>query len=490
MAGSQRRLTVLRAEDISAAAVTIVAMVAAFCTVWRIAALFHAGANAGILSAVLVMTQSRRGAAGHDRSLAAELAVFLFVALGAAAVGWLLHHAFAAGAAVFVAVVSLSVWTRKFGGKIRRIGSLLALPLIAVLVVPARPDAPGGMPIDMLLVCIAGAAAFGWLFVLTQWAAHIGLRANVKPTAHPPIAEPQRTAQGMPASTRMAIQMAIALAAAFVIGRFAFAQHWSWIVLTVYIVCIGASSRGDVLYKGLLRLGGALGGTIAAALVQHVFVPHGAAAAVLIFAVLFAGTCLRSINYAWWAASATLVISLLQASGARPASGTLDLRLEEILIGAACAVITAWLVLPIRTEAVVRRRLSDALLAFDELAACPADVQPGERAHKRRVLDDRMARIALIAVPIQWHRRLTRPGADRDHPAIWVELLQHCVGHADGIAGPRDELVRAIRLSRKTLGANELSTTAALRRLHGLLAKHPPQAMPSRSPENEPELEA
>jgi hypothetical protein len=493
MAGSRRRLTALRAQDIRAAAVTVAAMVAAFCTVYRIAMFYHAGPNAGILSAVLVMTHSRRReTAAHDRSLPEELAVFLFVALGAAAVGWLLHNAFFVGAVVFVAVVSLSVWTRRFGERVRRLGGLLALPLVAVLVVPARPNAPGGAAIDLLLVGIAGAVAFGWLFVLTQLAARIGTRTKAKQAAHPPIADPQRAAQGMPASTRMAIQMAIALTAAFAIGRFAFAQHWSWIVLTVYIVCIGASSRGDVLYKGLLRLGGALGGTITAALVQHLFVPHGAETAVLIFAVLFVGICLRSINYAWWAASATLVISLLQASGARPGAGTLDLRLEEIFIGAVCAVATAWFVLPIRTEAVVRRRLSDALLAFDELACCPAEAQPDDRAHKLRVLDHRMLRLATVAAPVELHRRVMRRRADDEHPAVWVELLRHCVHHAEAVAGPREELVRAIRHSRKTLGQKELSTTTALQRLHRLLARDGQAAQETRPrpPENEPELEA
>ncbi|WP_158543300.1 FUSC family protein [Dyella psychrodurans] len=462
--------TMFRPEDISAAAVTIVAMVAAFCTVYGISTHYHAGANAGILSAVLVMTQSRRGAAGHDRSLPMELAVFLFVALGAAAVGWLLHHAFVVGAAVFIAVVSLSVWTRRFGEKIRRIGSLLALPLVAVLVVPARSNAPGGVPVDILLVCIAGAAAFGWLFVLTRHAIRIGLPMKARKDAKHPVAEPQRTSQGMPASTRMAIQMVIALTAAFAIGRLGFPQHWSWIVLTVYIVCVGATSRGDVLYKGLLRLGGALGGTITAALVQHLFVPHGTETAILIFAVLFVGICLRNINYAWWAASATLVISLLQATGLRSSSGTLELRLEEILIGAVCAVVTAWFVLPIRTESVVRRRLSDALLAFDELASCPTDTQPDERAHKLRVLEDRMARMAPVAEPVEWHRRLTRATPGDDHPAVWVETLRHCFRHADSVAGRQEELVRAIRISRKTLGQKDASTTAALQRLHRLLA--------------------
>jgi hypothetical protein len=482
--------TMLRTEDMAAAAVTIAAMVAAFCTVYGISALCHAGANAGILSAVLVMRHSRRRAPDHDRSALIELATFVFVGLGAAAVGWLLHDAFVAGATVFTVIVSLSVWTRRFGGKIRRIGSLLALPLVAVLVVPARPNAPGGLPVDMFLVFVAGTAAFGWLFVLTRLAARIGNRTKTENVVTHPVPAPERTPKGMPASTRMALQMAIALTAAFVIGRVEFPQHWSWIVLTVYIVCIGSSSRGDVLYKGLLRLGGALGGTITAAIVQHLFVPHGAETAVWIFAVLFVGFYLRNINYAWWAASATLVISLLQAEGLRSSSGMLDMRLEEILIGAACAVMAAWFVLPIRTESVVRRRLSDALMAFDELASHPADAPSDERTYKLRVLEDRMVRITDIAKPVEWHRRLTRGTPDDNHPAVWIETLRHCFHHADDVAGPREELVRAIRISRKTLGQKEASTTAALQRLHRLLAKAERQPVDTERPMIAPNVAA
>jgi uncharacterized membrane protein YccC len=80
---------------------------------------------------------------------------------------------------------------------------------------------------------------------------------------------------------------AVALIAAFVIGRIAFAHHWSWIVLTAFIVCSGSISRGDAIYKGVLRLAEATAGTLAAALVQHMYAPQGPAAALLIFVVLF-----------------------------------------------------------------------------------------------------------------------------------------------------------------------------------------------------------
>ncbi len=41
-------------------------------------------------------------------------------------------------------------------------------------------------------------------------------------------------------STRMALQMGLALAAAFLVGHLAYPDHWTWAVLTAFIVCSGA----------------------------------------------------------------------------------------------------------------------------------------------------------------------------------------------------------------------------------------------------------
>ena len=48
----------------------------------------------------------------------------------------------------------------------------------------------------------------------------------------------------------MALQMGVALSAAFAIGLLFFPQHWGWSVLTAFIVCSGARGRGDAAYKG------------------------------------------------------------------------------------------------------------------------------------------------------------------------------------------------------------------------------------------------
>jgi hypothetical protein len=67
------------------------------------------------------------------------------------------------------------------------------------------------------------------------------------------------------------------------------------------------------------------------------------------------------------------------------------------------------------------------------------------------------------------HRRLTRGRPDDDHPAVWIEITRHCSHHVHQFNGSREELIRAIRMSRKTLAQKEVSTTAALQQLHGLL---------------------
>ncbi len=118
----------------------------------------------------------------------------------------------------------------------------------------------------------------------------------------------------MTVPTRMALQMLVALALAFAIGMFAFPQHWSWVVLTAFIVCSGAVGRGDAIYKGLLRVGGAIGGTLIAAILSRVAMPNGTVSAAVIFVVLFFGIWLRTVNYAYWAACATLIFALLQGS--------------------------------------------------------------------------------------------------------------------------------------------------------------------------------
>lgn len=449
------------------AALTIVATVAAFCTVYAISKPFQAGPNAAILSAVLALTQGRRRTSSHH-STWMKLATFPVVAMGVSATGWLLHDAFVIGACVFIVAMAFSIWSRQFGETTRRAGSIAALPLVAVLVAPAPPHAPGGPLINLFLVIVAGVTAYAWLMVIAEIARRTGVTVGnpIKPATS--TAQSLRKKGTLSPHTRMAIQMAVGLTAAFVIGRLAFAHHWSWIVLTAFIVCSGGVTRGDAIYKGILRIAGATAGTLAAALVQHVHAPQGAGAAVLVFAVLFAGLWLREINYAWWAACITLVIAVLQSARDGADASLLPLRLLEILIGAICGAGATWFVLPIPTESLVRRRMADALRALDELASTD-HASPEARRQKLQVFQEHITRLDSLTSMVNFHRYMLFQHRHDNHPAAWIHLMKRSAHRVDAFQGSRKDLVRAIRHARKTLGQRELPLSDPLRHLNALL---------------------
>jgi uncharacterized membrane protein YccC len=186
-------------------------------------------------------------------------------------------------------------------------------------------------------------------------------RAGWIEPAPEPVAMPRRKQKRMPASTKMAAQMAVALGAAFAVGRWLYPNHWTWVVLTAFIVGSGNQGRGDVVYKSGQRIAGAAAGTIVATLLAGAFEPGDWRSVAVIFAVLTVATYLRSISYAYWAAGVTSVLSLLYGYFGETGTDLLPTRLAAIGIGAVLAIAAAWLVLPIRTSDVVRLRRDEAL---------------------------------------------------------------------------------------------------------------------------------
>jgi hypothetical protein len=436
------------------AAQTIAVAALSFCSVYALSMWLQAGPNAAILAAVLALSFARRRAEGTRHPWIWELASILLVGIAAGVVDWLLHTYFWIGAVVFTVTLFLSVWLRRFGTNMRQLGRVMALPFIAVLIAPGVPHAAGGPWVDLLLLLSAAVIAFAWdelLLVLTR-------KSTDQAVFEPPA---RSTDSGtMPASTRMAAQMGVALAAAFLLGHFLFPTHWGWVVLTAFIVCSGAIGRGDAAYKGVLRFGGALLGALAAAGLEYVFVPHGPLVAVLIFAALFVGTWLREANYAWWAACVTLVVALLSGSTGASVTELLGQRLLAITLGAICGVAACWFVLPITTRSVVRRRVADALLALEELAAAT----DAEREQKLEAVRRCALECERIAPPLRWYKRLI--GCGEEHPAVWLQLMQSCTDKLPSQADP--ELVKAVRLTRKAL-KDDRGIAVALRKVQIVL---------------------
>jgi len=476
-------------REARSAAVTLVGVIISFLVSYALCAWAHAAAAPAVLAAIMTISLARRSAKSGWAHLGETLLTVALVAPAATGVALLFHIVPIAGALVFTAGMFASVWLRNFGPLARQIGALISLPLLALIIVPGRANAPGGPLVDFLLFAGAGVIAFAV-------AAGVGvLRGATLPSALRQ-AQDDRGARGdkgdeakpgLSVATRMAWQMAAALGLAFVVGFAAFPGHWGWVVVTAFIVAVGARGRADGVHKGVMRLVGALAGTLGAVALGAVRLPGGPPEAAIIFAVLFVALWLRERNYAYWAAGVTLILALLSGGGDHVSAAFLELRLAAILAGAICAVAALWFVFPIRSEGVIRLRLARALAALDDLVA-HGHLPPAETAEKYALYQAGMHEVTTLEAPLRWHSVLFRVPADAEHPARWIAgavAVQGAIAQLPGDRlleeSDRTALRRAIGLTRRAIGAHgkpetpadALTIGAGLRRVQNLLAKPP-----------------
>ncbi|WP_157591899.1 FUSC family protein [Solirubrobacter soli] len=408
----------MRRIDPKAAAGTMLAVLGAYGTALLLAHLTHQHAQLMVLAVVLTLTLDRTQR-GTDRAHRVRTLVVLpLVAIAASGVGHLLISHPDAGDALFVAAIGGSIYLRRFGPAAARAGTLVALPFIALLTTPA---VGGGDP--TLWAPVIALIALAWTNLkrsrppLGLGDENPGRARHSAPRTAPANLKRARPPLGL-ASTRMAVQMALALAVAFALGRALFPTHWSWVVLTAFIVCSGNRGRGDVVHKSGLRLVGALGGTAAATAVAGHIRAGSPATVVAIFVVLGVAVLLRTLSYAYWAAGITAVLALL--NGYFGVTGALGERLVGILLGAAIGVAVSWLVLPVRTSDVLRRRLADALAAL-------SDVLAGHDGAAHR-FDGAVDALEQIAPPLRTIRR-----------AQAIEAMHACLAPARTIAAAAHE---------------------------------------------------
>jgi hypothetical protein len=215
----------------------------------------------------------------------------------------------------------------------------------------------------------------------------------------------------------MALQMAAALGAAFIVGRNLFPDHWTWVVLTAFIVNSGNRGRGDVAHKAVMRLLGASVGTLAATALTGVLPTGNRWSIVAIFVVLAVGLWLRPLNYGYWAAGMTSALALLYGYYGERGPGLLTDRLEAIVIGAALGVAASWFLLPVRTTEVIRKDAARALAALADYVRAagsdPAEL-PGHEARFQHAVEalDRIGAM-LRLVPRRW----------RNGPAAYVPAI-------------------------------------------------------------------
>ncbi|WGL51235.1 FUSC family protein [Nocardioides sp. BP30] len=345
-----------------APAVAMLAVLGTWLTAWRLEVARGLHLDVVVLATVLAVTLARVVSRERPRAAAPYLlriATLPLIALLATEVGRLLVRHPVLGGVAFVLVLSGAVYLRRFGSWWTRLGTLVSLPFIALLVVPVPVDAGTA---STWWPAVFAMVAFGWVVAVHLLAWGIGF-LPAPPEDH----GSDTAARSGRASTRMAAQLAVGLAVSYGLGRWLMPEHWPWLVLSCYVVCSGNRGRGDVLHKGVLRLVGALVGTGLATVIAGRFVAGDRWAIVLLFAVMAAALWARQRSYAWWAAGVTAMVALLHGYVGIGGAGELGQRLIGVALGAVIGVLASWLVLPVRSRDVYRRRRGDALIALKEL---------------------------------------------------------------------------------------------------------------------------
>lgn len=400
---------------------------------------FGLGISIVVLAVMLSIsfTPERAGASARQRWV--SIVVLPLVGVAAGGVGSLMFETPVVGDSLFVIVLSGAIWIRRYGPVATRIGTLIALPFVTVLIVPA-PIQPGEgfapWAAATAFVVAVVALALQWAARASGFLPHPAI--GPVPGSRTPSAAARSTMRPR-GSTRMAVQMAMTLAGAFLIGHLVFGEHWFWAVLTGYVVASGNRGRGDVLFKGIHRTLGALGGTVLATGLST-FASHGAETgltagmSVLAIGVILAlGLWLRPTGYGWWAAAMTAMISILhELEGTSPGPAML-VRLTAIVVAGAFAVAVAWWVLPVHTVTVLRGRVSAALAALtDLLVACIR--QPEEVPGHRAALDTALTGIRQLGPTLRLERTARLRNRERAHRADIIPALEACWEPADAIA--------------------------------------------------------
>jgi hypothetical protein len=219
--------------------------------------------------------------------------------------------------------------------------------------------------------------------------------------------------QGLPLSTRQAIQVGIATSLAIVVGELVSPARWYWAVLTAFLIFAGTSSRGDVLSRGSQRIVGTIGGVLAGMGLAVLVSGHELLSLVAMFSCAFLALYLVRISQTMLALWITAVLAVLYGLIGQFSVQTLVLRIEETTVGAAMGMLAAYLVLPKRSREAFGEALDDMADTADAtLAAAVERILGREPARPlrllpqdlRRALSTLRERSKPLENPLPWRR--------------------------------------------------------------------------------------
>ncbi|MFF1720543.1 FUSC family protein [Streptomyces sviceus] len=243
-------------------------------------------------------------------------------------------------------------------------------------------------------------------------------------------------------TTRAAVQVAVGSSLAIVGGEFLSSQRWYWAVLTCWIVFINTASTGEILVKGYRRLLGTVLGVLAGIVLAGAVGQHTWTAFALVLVLVFAMFYTAPLSYTLMSFFVTAALGLLYTLLHTYSLSVLVLRVEETALGAACGVIAAAFVLPVRTDRRTNELLVTVLERLDDVTEAAVDQlsggSPEDLLDQARDLDQALADLRAATKPLT--HPITPLRARRDTARYVVALLETCAYHARSLAATAELL--------------------------------------------------
>jgi uncharacterized membrane protein YccC len=237
-------------------------------------------------------------------------------------------------------------------------------------------------------------------------------------------------------TTRAAVQVAAGSALAIVGGEFLSAQRWYWAVLTCWVVFLNTSSRGEILVRGYRRLIGTMVGVVAGVLLAGAVGHHTALTFALVLVLIFGMFFTAPLSYALMSFFVTAMLGLLYTLLHTYSLSVLVLRIEETALGAACGIIAALFILPVRTDLHTDEQLTTALNRLrDVVSAAVAQLSGGpatDLLDMARDLDTAVDDLRRSTTPLTYS--ITPLRGRRRTVRYIVALLETCAYHARSLA--------------------------------------------------------
>jgi hypothetical protein len=254
-------------------------------------------------------------------------------------------------------------------------------------------------------------------------------------------------------STRLAVQMTVAVSAAIVVGDAISGRRFYWAALAAFLAFFGANTTGEQVTKAFNRVAGTVIGLISGILLAHLVGHRVHVALAVSLVALFLGLYFMRVSYALFVIGLVTMMGQVYVQFGEFTNGLLFLRLGETAVGAVIAMAAAVLIFPVRTEGAVTVALSDAVRRLGSMLADAGGDwkhdEDGEAVaqlrHDARMLDLAFQTLSVTARPMS--RTLLGAGSDRITAQLArVSALRHYaanLAHFTEMAGRMDPATAA-----------------------------------------------